>query len=236
MVVHRGGPGIRVAMKAGPFRRTPQQDAIFQKVISSNASEDEMKTFREFQNQRVDESLAEDENTLLKIEKVSPEPPEKSRIFRRLPANSAVNLSWNPERGFGTARAPAFPVPRLITGLVIKGEVRYLVEHISSADYYSVGQLSCQEPRKNPHKSNPAAPSSRNQNPCRHSRAAVEQWSTRLRVEKRKPEASHKGGKRPFSAGTYCLVSIFFSLETMDPSNMNPVWRYACSPSLSKKI
>ncbi len=56
-------------MKTGPFRRTPQQDAIFQKVISSNASEDEMKTFREFQNQRVDESLAGGENTLLKIEK-----------------------------------------------------------------------------------------------------------------------------------------------------------------------
>ncbi len=77
----KGGPGIRVAMKAGPFRRTPEQEAIFQKVRSGNASEDEMKTFRGFQNQRVDEILAEDENTLFKIEKVSPEPPEKARIF-----------------------------------------------------------------------------------------------------------------------------------------------------------
>ena len=68
-------------MKPGPFRRTPEQDAIFQKVISGNASEDQMKTYREFQEQRVDEILAEDENTLFKIEKVSPETPEKARIF-----------------------------------------------------------------------------------------------------------------------------------------------------------
>ncbi len=78
----KGGPGIRVAMKAGPFRRTPEQDTIFQKVISGNASEDEMKTFRAFQDQRVDQILAEDENTLFKIEQVSPEPPEKARIFK----------------------------------------------------------------------------------------------------------------------------------------------------------
>jgi formylmethanofuran dehydrogenase subunit E len=78
----KGGPGIRVAMKAGPFRRTPEQEAIFEKVRSGNASEDEMKTFREFQNQRVDEILDEDENTLFKIEKVSPELPEKARIFK----------------------------------------------------------------------------------------------------------------------------------------------------------
>lgn len=78
----KGGPGIRVAMKAGPFRRTPEQEAIFQKVRSGNASENEMKTYRKFQNQRVDEILAEDENTLFKIEKVSPELPEKARIFK----------------------------------------------------------------------------------------------------------------------------------------------------------
>ena len=76
------GLGIRVAMKPGPFSRTPEQEAIFQKVMSGNASEDEMKTFRVFQDQRVDEILAEDENTLFKIEKVSQEPPGKARIFK----------------------------------------------------------------------------------------------------------------------------------------------------------
>ena len=78
----KGGQGIRVAMKPGPFLRTPEQEAIFQQVRSGNASEDEMKTFRAFQDQRVDEILAEDENTLFKIEKVSSEPPEKARIFK----------------------------------------------------------------------------------------------------------------------------------------------------------
>ena len=76
------GLGIRVAMKPGLFRRTPEQDAIFQKVISGNASEDEMKTYRAFQDQRVNEILAEDENTLFKIEKVSPGHPEKARVFK----------------------------------------------------------------------------------------------------------------------------------------------------------
>jgi formylmethanofuran dehydrogenase subunit E len=76
------GYGIRVAMKPGRFHRTPEQDAILQKVMSGNASEDEMKTFQKFQNQRVDEILAEDENTLFKIEKVSSKPPAKARIFK----------------------------------------------------------------------------------------------------------------------------------------------------------
>ena len=76
------GVGIRVAMKPGPFRRTPEQEAIFREVMSGNASGDEMKAFRKSQNQRVDEILAEDENTLFKIEKVSLEPPEKARIFK----------------------------------------------------------------------------------------------------------------------------------------------------------
>lgn len=76
------GLGIRIAMKPGPFRRKPEQEAVFQKVMSGSASEDEMKAFREIQDQRVDEILAEDENTLFKIEKVSPEPPEKARIFK----------------------------------------------------------------------------------------------------------------------------------------------------------
>ena len=75
------GLGIRVAMNPGPFRRAPEQDVIFQKVMSGNASEDEMKTFRAFQEQRVDEILAEDEDALFKIEKVSLETPEKARIF-----------------------------------------------------------------------------------------------------------------------------------------------------------
>ncbi len=76
------GLGIRVAMKPGPFHRTPEQDAILQKVMSGNASENEMKTFQESQSLRVDEVLAEDEKTLFKVEKVSSKPPERARIFK----------------------------------------------------------------------------------------------------------------------------------------------------------
>lgn len=76
------GLGIRVAMKPGLLRRTPEQDAILQKVMSGNASENETKTFQAIQKQRVDEILAEDERTLFKIERISSKPPEKARIFK----------------------------------------------------------------------------------------------------------------------------------------------------------
>ncbi len=82
VIGRKRGVGVRVAMKPGPFRRTPEQDAIFQKVMSGSASEEEMKTFREFQKKRIDEILAEDENALFKIEEISPDPPGKARIFK----------------------------------------------------------------------------------------------------------------------------------------------------------
>ncbi len=75
------GRAVRVAMKPGPFRRTPEQEEISRKVMSGEASEEEEKTFSSFRAKRVEEILAEDENTLFKIEKVSSEPPERARIF-----------------------------------------------------------------------------------------------------------------------------------------------------------
>lgn len=76
------GLGVRVAMKPGPFQRTPEQEEILQKVMSGKASEEEIKTFRAFQDRRIKEILEEEESALFKIEKVSSEPPERARIFK----------------------------------------------------------------------------------------------------------------------------------------------------------
>jgi formylmethanofuran dehydrogenase subunit E len=76
------GAGIRVAMKPGPFERTPQQEAISQKVMSGQASEEEITLWGAFRDQRIKAILAGEENTLFKIEKVSTPPPDKARIFK----------------------------------------------------------------------------------------------------------------------------------------------------------
>ena len=82
LINRKRGRAVRVAMKPGPFRRTPEQEAVFQKVMNGEASEAEMAAFRAFQNERVEEILAADADCLFKIEDVSPEIPGKARIFK----------------------------------------------------------------------------------------------------------------------------------------------------------
>ncbi len=82
VIGRKRGVGVRLAMKPGPFRRTPEQEAVFQRAVNGEASEEEEKAFREFQKKRVDEILAEDVNELFKIEDISPTPPGKARIFK----------------------------------------------------------------------------------------------------------------------------------------------------------
>jgi formylmethanofuran dehydrogenase subunit E len=82
IINRKRGRAVRVAMKPGPFRRTPEQETVFQKVMSGDASEAEMETFRAFQKERVEEILAADVDGLFKIEEVSPEIPGKARIFK----------------------------------------------------------------------------------------------------------------------------------------------------------
>ncbi len=82
VIDRKRGKAVRVAMKPGPFRRTPEQEALFQKFLSGQASEEEMKAFRAFQKQRSDELLKAELDGLFKIEDVSPEAPGKARIFK----------------------------------------------------------------------------------------------------------------------------------------------------------
>ncbi|MDR3567203.1 MAG: FmdE family protein [Syntrophobacteraceae bacterium] len=78
------GLGIRVATKPGPFQRTPEQEQIFRKVMSGEASQEEVKIFEKSREQKIKEILEAEETALFTIEKISCEPPEKARIFNSI--------------------------------------------------------------------------------------------------------------------------------------------------------
>ena len=82
LICRKRGQGVRVAMKPGPFQRTPEQEVIFQKVMSGEASEEEKQAFRTFQEERMNEILAADQDVLFQITEVSPEVPGRARIFK----------------------------------------------------------------------------------------------------------------------------------------------------------
>ena len=82
IICRKRGQAVRVAMKPGPFHRTPEQEAVFQKVLNGQASEAETESFQAFQKERVDEILATNEEKLFKIEGVAPEAPSRARIFK----------------------------------------------------------------------------------------------------------------------------------------------------------
>lgn len=72
---------VRVAAKPGLFERTPEQEALFRKVLSNQAAAEEQQRFREFQKEKVKELLAADQEALFTIAEVSPQVPGKARIF-----------------------------------------------------------------------------------------------------------------------------------------------------------
>lgn len=73
---------VRAVGKPGLFDRTPEQEAAFRKVMSGTASKEETAVFRAFQKERVKQLLEAEQETLFKIAEVSPEIPEKARIFK----------------------------------------------------------------------------------------------------------------------------------------------------------
>ena len=76
------GRAVRVAAKPGLFDRTPEQEAVFQKFLSGQASDDERKAFWALQKEKVEELLAADLDAIFSITDVTPDPPGKARIFK----------------------------------------------------------------------------------------------------------------------------------------------------------
>ncbi|MCK8601150.1 FmdE family protein [Desulfoferrobacter suflitae] len=82
IICRERGRAVRVAAKPGLFNRNPDQEAVFQKVLGGRASEEERQTFWAFQKEKVAELLAADLDAIFTITDVSPEVPEKARIFK----------------------------------------------------------------------------------------------------------------------------------------------------------
>jgi formylmethanofuran dehydrogenase subunit E len=73
---------IRIALKSDALQRTAEQEALLRKAQSGTASPEEDREYAAFQRSRVDELLSMPEEALFTITEVTPEAPEKARIFK----------------------------------------------------------------------------------------------------------------------------------------------------------
>ncbi len=73
---------VRLAAKPGLFSRSPEQEAVFQKVMSCQATQQEKEAFRAFQKEKVAAMLQANVQELFTVTDVAPEVPGKARIFK----------------------------------------------------------------------------------------------------------------------------------------------------------
>lgn len=73
---------VRIATKPGLFNRSPEQEAVFQKFLSGQATQEEKETFWAMQKEKVAAMLKAAEEDLFTITEVAPEVPGKARIFK----------------------------------------------------------------------------------------------------------------------------------------------------------
>lgn len=109
VICRKKGKAVRLAMKRGPFRRTPEQEAVFQKVLKGEASKEEEETFRAFQKERVEEILAADQNDLFKIEDIQPEIPSRARIFKSVTCEYCGEEVMEPRARFRNGKIACIP-------------------------------------------------------------------------------------------------------------------------------
>lgn len=73
---------VRIAAKPGLFNRSPEQEALFQKFLSGQATQEEKEAFWAMQKEKVAAMLKVAEEDLFTITDVAPEVPGKARIFK----------------------------------------------------------------------------------------------------------------------------------------------------------
>lgn len=73
---------VRIAAKPGLFNRSPEQEAVFQKVLNDKATEEEKEAFWSMQKEKVAAMLKAAQEDLFTITDVTPEVPGKARIFK----------------------------------------------------------------------------------------------------------------------------------------------------------
>ncbi len=75
------GKGVRFAMKQGVFSLTPEHRALFEKVCSGTANEEDSKGFRELHKRRATDLLAMPAQDLYLIKETTVPLPPRARIF-----------------------------------------------------------------------------------------------------------------------------------------------------------
>jgi formylmethanofuran dehydrogenase subunit E len=79
------GRAIRVAGRPDAWQRDPEHQALFAKLRSGQASEEERERFQELHEQLSHQVLALSPDDLFTVEKVDAEPPHRARIHASVP-------------------------------------------------------------------------------------------------------------------------------------------------------
>ncbi len=73
---------VRIALRGDVLKRKADEEALLQKVLADRATDSERQDFQDLQARRTETVLHMEEGSLFKIEEVTPEVPEKARIFK----------------------------------------------------------------------------------------------------------------------------------------------------------
>jgi len=77
----RKGKGVRVCLRSDAFKMDRESLSLSEKVQKDEASAREIERYREFQQERVENILKADTESLFKIEEITPEIPAKATIM-----------------------------------------------------------------------------------------------------------------------------------------------------------
>jgi len=84
VIDRRKNRGVRIALAADLFNRTPEQEALMLKVFGGRADEGERQSFWTAQRKKIADFLADPAERWFRIEMVDPEAPERARLFSSL--------------------------------------------------------------------------------------------------------------------------------------------------------
>ncbi len=73
--------GVRVCLRSDAFKMDPESLSLSEKVQKDEASAEEIKRYRQLQQERVEKILNADTDSLFEIEEISPEIPAKASIM-----------------------------------------------------------------------------------------------------------------------------------------------------------
>jgi formylmethanofuran dehydrogenase subunit E len=73
--------GVRVYLRSDAFKTDPESLSLCEKVRKDEASAEEVKRYRQLQQDRVENILRADVESLFNIEEIAPEIPDKARIM-----------------------------------------------------------------------------------------------------------------------------------------------------------